>query len=274
MTENEMENIRIPYEKDPNAHMEWRYPQTDIPWLDYRLSKEVMNHLWDCTNNPDDRYEDSSIVSLAGNISKSTYIQDKNNWFYEHVLKGMTDTLYYKLWNNYYETIITKSRPYPLFKMTRLWVNYQRKEEFNPPHSHDGVFSFVVFMKIPTHWKEQHALPISKNSNAPHASDFQFLMGHGNGAVQEFTISLSPEDEGRILFFPAWLTHQVFPFYGTEEERITISGNIVKPMEDMESTEVPLSKKKAILEEMERQTNALKEIIDKDKKFVITESRV
>ena len=45
-------------------------------------------------------------------------------------------------------------------------------------------------------------------------------------------------------------------------------------MEDMESTEVPLSKKKAILEEMERQTNALKEIIDKDKKFVITESRV
>ena len=39
-------------------------------------------------------------------------------------------------------------------------------------------------------------------------------------------IPLSPEDEGRILFFPAWLKHQVFPFYGTEEERITISGNI------------------------------------------------
>jgi hypothetical protein len=38
--------------------------------------------------------------------------------------------------------------------------------------------------------------------------------------------SLSPEDEGRILFFPATLQHQVYPFYGTEEERVTISGNI------------------------------------------------
>ena len=29
-----------------------------------------------------------------------------------------------------------------------------------------------------------------------------------------------------MLFFPSWLVHQVFPFYGTEEDRITISGNI------------------------------------------------
>ena len=40
-------------------------------------------------------------------------------------------------------------------------------------------------------------------------------------------ISLEPEDEGRMLFFPAWLSHQVFPFYGTDKERITISGNII-----------------------------------------------
>ena len=37
---------------------------------------------------------------------------------------------------------------------------------------------------------------------------------------------LSPEDEGRILFFPATLQHQVYPFYECEEERVTISGNI------------------------------------------------
>ena len=29
-----------------------------------------------------------------------------------------------------------------------------------------------------------------------------------------------------MLFFPAWLKHQVYPFYECEEERITISGNI------------------------------------------------
>jgi hypothetical protein len=30
-----------------------------------------------------------------------------------------------------------------------------------------------------------------------------------------------------MLFFPAWVSHQVFPFYGTDEERVTISGNII-----------------------------------------------
>ena len=108
--------------------------------------------------------------------------------------------------------------------MDRFWVNYMKQHEFNPPHGHSGEYSFVVFMKIPTHWKEQHALPISANTNAPGASDFQFLLPES----QTQSIPLCPEDAGRILFFPAWLQHQVFPFYEFEEERITISGNIIE----------------------------------------------
>jgi hypothetical protein len=113
--------------------------------------------------------------------------------------------------------------------MDKFWVNYQKQHEFNPPHNHNsGVgFSFVVFMKIPTHWKEQHALPFSANSNTPCASNFEFLLGYGTGQVQTIPFLLSPEDEGRMLFFPAWLKHQVYPFYECEEERVTISGNIV-----------------------------------------------
>jgi hypothetical protein len=82
-------------------------------------------------------------------------------------------------------------------------------------------------MKIPTHWKEQHALPICVNSSSPSASDFQFVWTQKDSEELIFrNFSLSPEDEGRMLFFPSTLQHQVFPFYGTEEERITISGNI------------------------------------------------
>ena len=54
-----------------------------------------------------------------------------------------------------------------------------------------------------------------------------------------FNIPLSPEDEGRMLFFPSWLYHQVFPFYGTEVERVTISGNITLVQEN----EISLNKK-------------------------------
>ena len=104
-----------------------------------------------------------------------------------------------------------------------MWVNQQKQHEYVAPHSHGGIYSFVVFMKIPTHWKEQQELPWLKNVKGSHVSDFQFILPQG----QNQSFPLCSEDEGRILFFPAWLTHQVFPFYGTEEERITISGNIV-----------------------------------------------
>jgi len=198
------------------------------PWLDIRLTKKTMNYLWDIINTSD--YQQKNLDargSLAGNISKSNYVQDKDNLFYKNVLKEFAEYIYFGEWNNYYQVAITKSKSPPIFTLKRIWVNYQKQHEFNPPHHHDGVFSFVVFMKIPTHWKEQHALPISVNSFTPHASDFQFLLGDERGLVKLYPVPLSPEDEGRMFFFPAWLKHQVFPFYGTEEERITLSGNIV-----------------------------------------------
>jgi hypothetical protein len=188
----------------------------ELPYLDLRLTEESMNYLWDIINHPIQPPENVS-EHLAGNISKSNRLQNKDNWFYENVLKECSEQLYYKDWPN--------KVPPSIFKLEKLWVNYQKQHEFNPSHSHGGLFSFVVFMKIPTHWKEQHKLPISANSNHPQASDFQFLLGQGR-EVKNIDITLSPEDEGRMLFFPAWLSHQVYPFYGTEEERITISGNI------------------------------------------------
>ena len=59
-------------------------------------------------------------------------------------------------------------------------------------------------------------------------SDFQFMWSEKDKeSIHIHSFTLSPEDEGRILFFPAWLNHQVYPFYECDEERITISGNII-----------------------------------------------
>ena len=199
----------------------------DQPWVDVRLTEETMNYLRNAMDILASRQGDKK-TPLAGNISKSEYIQDKDNWFYENALKEVAEHLYYKDWNNHYNVLVTKIKSPPIFKLHELWVNYQKQHEFNPPHEHAGEFSFIVFMKIPTYWKEQHALPFSTNSNTPCASDLQFLMGQQQiGRIGTIQIPLSPEDEGRMLFFPAWLAHQVFPFYGTEEERVTISGNII-----------------------------------------------
>ena len=189
------------------------------PWIDTRLNQEEMNFLHKAIL--DENRKDTIN-------STSVFIQDKDNWFYNNVLKEISEYMYFKSsWPEYFDVNVVKSKAPPVFDLTRLWVNHQKQHEFNPPHQHQANYSFVVFMKIPTHWKEQHSLPLSVNSNHPCASDFQFLVGGPGPQVKTTEIPLCPEDEGRMLFFPAWLSHQVFPFYECKEERITISGNIV-----------------------------------------------
>jgi len=209
------------------SHEEYSNPPTsNEPYLDIRLTKDAMDHLWDIIDIAKKEEKDARI-SLAGNISKSIFVQDKNDWFFENVLKVPIDYLYYRdEWSTYYDVHIAKTMPPPELSLGKFWVNYQKQYEFNPPHNHAGLFSFVIFMKIPTHWKEQHALPITGNSNSPSASDFAFIMEQGPGPVRLLNIPLGSEDEGRMLLFPSWLVHQVYPFYGTEEDRITMSGNV------------------------------------------------
>ena len=103
------------------------------------------------------------------------------------------------------------------------WVNYQYQTEFNPEHMHDGITSFVIWMKIPTHHKEQHNLPFHSKA----ASDFQFTYSNILGHTVEYPIFMSPDREGMMMLFPSTLHHQVYPFYNTDEPRISIAGNLL-----------------------------------------------
>ena len=197
-----------------------------ISWIDTRLNQEEMDFLWDAIS---EKNKESFSKKLAGNIFKSELIKDKDNWFFKSTLKKLTERMFYRDWDNFskYHIEVEEGKPLPEFEMNRFWVNYMKQHEFNPIHDHSGLYSFVVFMKIPTHWKEQHALPFSANSNGPCASDFAFVCSDkGSEEIKTDNFLLSPEDEGRMLFFPSTLQHQVYPFYGTDEERITINGTI------------------------------------------------
>jgi Rps23 Pro-64 3,4-dihydroxylase Tpa1-like proline 4-hydroxylase len=45
--------------------------------------------------------------------------------------------------------------------------------------------------------------------------------------MSEFVYEMNPEVEGTMLFFPSKMMHQVHPFYNCDEDRISISGNIL-----------------------------------------------
>ena len=228
-------------------------------WIDTRLSQEEMDFLWGCISEEN---KENWNHDLVGNITKSELMIDKDDWFWNSALKKLTERMFYRNWENYYEDYIEGDKSLPKFELSTLWVNHQNQHEFNPlPHVHRALYSFVVFMKIPTHWKDQYALPFSAHSGTPCASDFQFVWSRKDSEELIFrNFSLSPEDEGRILFFPSTLQHQVYPFYECEEERVTISGNIF--MYDPNEQKIPVDEyedKEKMLKILENSVQQVKE---------------
>ena len=201
-----------------------KIPEEPLGWLETKLPNSVMerlqNYIEVAKKNPT-----NVKATLAGNISKSLSIEDKDNWFFETILIPLIGK-FMECYPVYTEniSILTEDAPYYLNK---FWVNFQKENEFNPPHDHCGIFSFVIWVKIPTDWEEQHALPISANSNTPKASDFEFQYTTMLGDITRHRYKLNKKSEGTLLFFPAKLKHTVYPFYNCDKERISISGNIL-----------------------------------------------
>jgi len=192
-------------------------------WLETFLPKTVMirlqSYIEEAKNNP-------IIVNehLAGNISKSLKLKDKDNWFFKTILVPLISN-FMECYPQYEEQInlLTKKVPYCL---NSFWVNFQKENEFNPLHGHGGIFSFVIFVKIPTDWREQHTLPISSNSADPAASNFELRYTTMLGSIDKYSYPLDKGSEGGMLFFPSKLNHAVHPFYNCDKERISISGNV------------------------------------------------
>ena len=112
-----------------------------------------------------------------------------------------------------------------VFKLGKPWINYQKKNEFIPNHIHDGIFSYTIWMDIPYDSNEE----LKEGGND--ASCFQFSYTDILGITRVHNIRLNKKDNGRMLFFPAKLRHQVYPFYTTDKYRVSISGNVMLDIE-------------------------------------------
>ena len=194
------------------------HPPT-LGWLETKLSDKEMDYLWKCIDNKKECYKQY----LAGQISASNGLVDKSDWFFNNRLKPLCKIYQEKFANMGDTAPINQRHPYYL---KSFWVNHQKQTEFNPLHDHGGVYSFVIWMKIPTRHFEQNKNPISLRSNDNSISTFCFRYLNILGGIESWSYEMNPEMEGTILFFPSKLSHQVYPFYNCEEDRISISGNI------------------------------------------------
>tara|TARA_Y100001951_G_scaffold97372_1_gene97036 strand:+ start:227 stop:709 length:483 start_codon:yes stop_codon:yes gene_type:complete len=113
------------------------------------------------------------------------------------------------------------------YYMQGLWINYQKANEYNPPHHHTGDLSFVTYLQVPDEIKEEHELSKGqRNNKGPGAINFDFGLEMPCSISSFAKLPLA----GDIFIFPAWLNHHVNAFK-SDVERISVSGNIIMKKE-------------------------------------------
>ena len=195
-------------------------------WIESILDQEHVDFLW---QRIEEGKKDISNAKprLAGNISTSYNLtDDEDGTFLHRVLLPQVEG--YRQMNQGKDPASLPLNAEIELYLHDMWVNYQYKHEFNPYHFHGGMYSFVVWMKIPTDWKEQNKLPFldGVNEDNKKASNFEFEYIDMLGTIKHYGYRLDSSMEGRMLLFPARLQHTVYPFYNCDEERISISGNL------------------------------------------------
>tara|TARA_R110001592_G_scaffold114758_2_gene314867 strand:+ start:528 stop:1223 length:696 start_codon:yes stop_codon:yes gene_type:complete len=101
-----------------------------------------------------------------------------------------------------------------------MWINFSQKHDYNPPHTHSGALSFVIFCKVP-----QEIFNVNADSNSQNSGKLIFKYGEQISKLHGAEYPIIPFDN-LMFIFPAELSHFV-PAYWVDAERISVSGNFV-----------------------------------------------
>ena len=163
--------------------------------------------------------------NLAGQIDKEYYTQLPNKttqYIKDNIGEHCNSNL------DYYRSIKGMFGREPILVYEGgCWVNFQEKYEYNPMHSHDGVFSFVIWYQIPF-YKEDEIKYGSGKGKKPQDNkngNFEFISYNGR-IVTSTPLGIDKSMEGYMAIFPSSLHHIVYPFYTSDDYRVTLSGNV------------------------------------------------
>ena len=104
--------------------------------------------------------------------------------------------------------------------MAHSWVVSQYAGEYNPWHHHSGDFSAVIYLKLPPKMHEE--IEEDWKDHYPANGLIEFMFGENQGFRSD-NLKFKPE-VGKLLMFPSWLKHFVYPFK-SEGERRSMSFN-------------------------------------------------
>ena len=188
-----------------------------------RFNREDLKPLYDLALKVEEdatQYK-SMNTRLAGNIKKQvvfdSYYKDFVSTLLDPLLKKHVSEFNYIKQQNYLDNDCP-------IELTQAWMVLQEKYEFNPIHCHAGIFSFVIWLKIPYNMQDELSLPFVAESNTPSAGAFCYMMTDMIG--RSHAQNLIVEDlEACAFLFPSSMLHCVYPFYTSDEYRISVAGN-------------------------------------------------
>lgn len=199
----------------------------NIGVIQAQLTDEDLAPIWQEVNEIKDNFSSAEPYNnhLVGNLEREYNLPKSKNYIAQLLMPLITK---YEANTNleFFSTVNHKSA----IVLDSTWVNFQKKYEFNPVHNHTGVYSFVLWLDIPYDIEDENQSDPARNSSEPCAGNFSFLYTNTMGVITPFNISCSKELNGTLLLFPAKMMHCVYPFYTSDEYRITVSGNFTQTL--------------------------------------------
>ena len=193
----------------------------NLYYMESRISDDTLKLLKKEFNNikKNKNKRKRHITDLTGNGVTFHYeLSDK----VEKIFINEVDSLIrkYAEETNYVKSMCFLTKNVPL-SLDKPWMNLQKKYEFIPNHIHDGVLSYSCWVNIPYDLEKE----LKNNEKLDYASLFQFSYSNILGAYANKLLPIDKTWEGKIIIFPAGLTHCVYPFYTSDGYRVSVSGN-------------------------------------------------
>ena len=99
--------------------------------------------------------------------------------------------------------------------ISQSWIVSQYKGEYNPWHQHSGHLSSVIYLKLPKGMDKFYEKELE--DHYPVGGSIQFMFGEKQ-TLRSDTLTFRPE-VGKMIIFPSWLKHSVYPFDADGERR-------------------------------------------------------
>ena len=171
--------------------------------------------------------------NLIGQLDTSKYLIDSFDVCEREVLRvAEYHNEYCGHWDKQKMNFATDEGSKYKLKLETLWVNFQKKYEFQPIHDHRGIYSFIIFVQIPFTFDEEKKVAPGAMANDQISGQLCFHYVSSDGRVATMNIPADKNWAKRIIVFPAYQMHSVYPFFSSDDYRITISGNLVPKLPD------------------------------------------